>query len=91
MIVAHYTTDEEEKKRVGLELVTQIFPLYMKRFDARIAEHGKNGHIVGDKYTLADFGMGAFLSSVIYNDLVQSSPPLRQVVEQFPNLSLIHI
>ena len=86
MIKAHYAPTEEEKKQAGMELLSTHLPFFMGKFNDRIAANGHDGHVVGDKYTIADFGLGNFFASLVYNDAQPTGVMMRGVIEQFPHL-----
>ena len=80
-VKVHTAATEEEKKQAGVELATVHLPFFLGKFEARVAANGKEGHFVGDKYTVADFHFGAFVSAIIYNDAQPASAGLRPVFE----------
>ena len=83
----HMTQDAEEKKKLGEEIGTVHLPFYFKKFEARLAANNKEGHFVGDKYTIADFRFGTFLTSVLYNDAMEACKPLRAIAEAHPHIN----
>lgn len=56
-----YEKDEEKKKKLREELATTHLPKHLKMLDSYIEKNGKEGYIVGDKFTIAELALVPFL------------------------------
>ena len=78
---------DEERKEIMTEFVSNYFPKWLSKIEKRLEVNGSEGHLVGDKYTIIDFGFASILFSVIYNEAHQGSAHLKPIYEQFPRLT----
>ena len=86
MSKAYWTPDEEAKKALFATFYTETFPKWLAVMNKRIESNSDHKHIVGDKLTIADFGLAAIAYSTFLNDLNLHKQPLLEQVEKFPIL-----
>jgi glutathione S-transferase len=55
--------DEQEREVLGTRLFNQTWPLNLRFFETRLIRNGRNGFLVGNRYSWADL----FLSELIEN------------------------
>jgi len=75
--------EADADKRV--ELYNKLFetdlPTDLAVFEKRIQEYGSKTHIVGDKWTIADFAWAGFLFSAFFNEANINSTRLLEVLK----------
>jgi len=86
LIGVHFEADEEKKKELAQKLLTVTAPKWCSVMEARIKNNSNPGHLVGDKWTIADFQFAAILSGVVYNEVNEKAKNLRAVFDQYPGL-----
>lgn len=82
----HFEADEEKKKAGFHNFVENTLPPWLAAIDKRIAANSSHHHIVGDKITIADFAIGGFAFSAIYNDANPGAPIFQEAIEKFPHV-----
>ena len=84
-----YEKDELEKTSKGADLIGVYLPKWLGAIEKRLADNAAKGnskHLVGDKYTIADFVLGSFINSIFFNDANEISKPSRIIYEMHENL-----
>jgi glutathione S-transferase len=79
--------NEEAKKKAGEELFSGFLPMWMGVIEARLAKNGCEGHIVGDRMTIADFALASLLLTLRNNEASPMSMSLGPFFEKFPKIS----
>ncbi|KAJ8688176.1 hypothetical protein QAD02_023971 [Eretmocerus hayati] len=78
----HYETNEEAKAE-KLELIKELVPFYIERFDEQVKENG--GYFVGGDVTWADlyfFGILDYLSFMAQRDIIEDAENLKALKEK---------
>ena len=78
--------DEERKKQLGEEALTTHLPNFLNTWQTRYEKSGFVGHLAGEKLTVADIQLYAFLRFVLKNDKVPFGDELKTVYANFPKL-----
>jgi glutathione S-transferase len=60
--------------------LSKTIPNYFRAIEKRLKENTTRTHVVGDKYTIADFSVGSFITSVVTNE---ASPLHSSLQESF--------
>lgn len=82
-----FETDPEKKKELMTDLVTNYLPFWFGVYEKRLLKNeSSKKHLVGDKYTIADFAFAAWLFSSIYNEGNERREVLQGVLSSFPTL-----
>ena len=68
------------------DLATKTIPNFFAVIDKRIVNNSSKHHIVGDNMTIADFFVGAFLFSIVYNEANEHHAALKAVFDQHEHL-----
>lgn len=71
LVMAMYKVknETEDKKKEAVEAFTTTFlPKWLGVIEARIKNNSSPAHLVGDKWTIADFSFNALLSATFFND-----------------------
>jgi glutathione S-transferase len=78
---------DEEKKKAGFHnFIENIFPPWLTAIEKRIAANSSPHHAVGDKLTIADFAIGAWAYSAVYNEGNPVHHQFQEVVAKFPHV-----
>ena len=64
----HFEKDMEKKKQMGGDFLGKTLPNFLTIISKRLEKNGSKGFLVGDKYTIADFYIGSFLTTGPYNE-----------------------
>lgn len=80
-----FNPDEEAKKKGKEDFFTNIYPKFLAIMEKRIIDNASKDHIVGDKMTIADFGMAALAFSHVLNANFPN-PDSRAPVDKHPVL-----
>lgn len=78
-------TEEESKKQAKENLFTNVYPKFLSIMEKRMTDNSSKDFFVGDKITIADFGLAALFYSHIANPTVPN-PDFRDPVEKHPVL-----
>ncbi|XP_055346026.1 probable glutathione S-transferase 7 [Paramacrobiotus metropolitanus] len=79
-----YGTEESQKAAEGKKFKDETVPGFFKIFDKYIQEHGKDGHVVGNKLSLADLALFNVVDQLITIQLTGAD-----CAEQFPNVKKV--
>ena len=80
----HFEQDMEKKKQGGADFLGKVLPGYFTVIEKRLTANGNNGYFIGEKFTIADFYVGSFLTNFPYNEKFEQNEHFREVVEKFP-------
>jgi glutathione S-transferase len=86
MLKAKFCPDADKQKELFAELKTKTIPKFLGVIEKRLTENTTRTHVVGDKYTIADFDLGAILVDVFLNDANDHHESLKLAVEAHPAL-----
>lgn len=86
MLKVKFETDAEKQKELFQKFVSEVLPKWLEAIEKRIKANSSPVHLVGDKYTIADFSFGALLSSVFFNEGNEYSAPLQEVIKKFEGI-----
>ena len=85
---------DEEKKKAGFHnFIENVFPPWATAIEKRLAANSSPHHAVGDKTTIADFALGGWAYSCVYNDACPPHAIFQEAVGKFPHLQayLVHL
>lgn len=78
-----FSTNEEEKKVVGGEILTVDFPNFCGSMSKKLEKNGKNNFLVGSSLTTSDICIGV-VSADWYDEKNPAGPMLRAVLDKHP-------
>jgi len=80
-------SEDAEVKKVGLEkFTTTTLPKALAPLETRLKNNSSQHHIVGDKWTIADFTIAAAAYSVFLNEANPNYAEFLPIVKEFPVL-----
>jgi len=85
-----FKADESKKEEEGKNLREKTVPETLDRFEKFIAQNGSNGHVIGNKMTLADLALTATIDQLatmkhfVVTDL-QKWPKIKEVYDNVRN------
>ena len=86
MYAIHFELDEAKKKQRGEDFFQKNLPGFLEAMSKRLEKNGSKGILAGDKYSIADFYLGSYLTIYTYNDKFESNAVFREIVEKFPEI-----
>ena len=78
--------DEASKPELFKTFFGTTAPAWLAIINKRLQSNSSKQFIVGDKITIADFALAAWVYTIYYNDLSQSKDAIGPIIEQFPDL-----
>ena len=78
---AKFETDPEKQKEMFTIVFTKTIPAWLTIIEKRLVENSSKDHIVGDKWTIADFVLCAIFNSFFLNEANEQFPILNPVIK----------
>ena len=82
--------DEERKKELGKEVLTNIIPAWLSVHEKRLEQNGQDDHFVGDKTTIYDIKMLAVIKTVFLNEKVPHHEEFQAIFKNYPRLNTFY-
>eukprot|EP00349_Pseudokeronopsis_sp_Brazil_P000221 CAMPEP_0202959298 /NCGR_PEP_ID=MMETSP1396-20130829/3520_1 /ASSEMBLY_ACC=CAM_ASM_000872 /TAXON_ID= /ORGANISM="Pseudokeronopsis sp., Strain Brazil" /LENGTH=144 /DNA_ID=CAMNT_0049677793 /DNA_START=193 /DNA_END=627 /DNA_ORIENTATION=- len=67
LIKVYFAPSEEEKKEAARVATTEVIPRFLSKINKILLENGNSDFLVGNKTTIADFFLGAWVYSLVRN------------------------
>ena len=83
---AKFETDAEKQKELFTGVFTKTIPAWLAVLEKRLADNNSKEHIVGDKWTIADFVLAAIFNSFFLNEHNEQFPILNPVFKTFEHV-----
>lgn len=79
--------EAEDKKEEAIKaFLTGFLPKWLTIIENRVKNNSSPAHLVGDKWTIADFAFNSVLSSTFFNEGSEYSTKLQEVINNYPAL-----
>ena len=66
--------------------MTNVLPNWFAAINKRLGENVTQNHIVGDSFTIADFGFAAAFNSIFLNEANDHYATLKPILESYENV-----
>jgi glutathione S-transferase len=83
---ARYEPDEEKKKVLTETLIGTYIPFWLGAIENRLKNNSTNHYLVGDKISIADFGVTALIYSFFVNEANDSYSVMKPIIDSFENV-----